>query len=287
MKYTLRLFGNLGHFKKLITGTVIFNILTVIFTLASTYALIPVLSLIFGESEKVYVRPEWITDGQSVYETGGVSGVKEYAMSMYDYCTTSYIDQNGLEWVLFWVCLIGFLMFAFKNISRYFAGLLLSYINIGIEQRLRKRIHDKILALNLSFFSEQRKGDILSRITSDVTEVQWAIFSSLSRSVQDPLMIIGILVSLIIMSPKLTVFIVFLLPFTAYAITRISKSLKEPSEKARRKYGELLSMVEEDLSGLKVIKSYNAEPISEKRFDSAIIRTSLLEYRAAASSPRR
>lgn len=268
MKYTLRLFGNLGHFKKLITGTVIFNILTVIFTLASTYALIPVLSLIFGESEKVYVRPEWITDGQSVYETGGVSGVKEYAMSMYDYYTTSYIDQNGLEWVLFWVCLIGFLMFAFKNISRYFAGLLLSYINIGIEQRLRKRIHDKILALNLSFFSEQRKGDILSRITSDVTEVQWAIFSSLSRSVQDPLMIIGILVSLIIMSPKLTVFIVFLLPFTAYAITRISKSLKEPSEKARRKYGELLSMVEEDLSGLKVIKSYNAEPISEKRFDS-------------------
>ena len=148
MKYTLRLFGNLGHFKKLITGTVIFNILTVIFTLASTYALIPVLSLIFGESEKVYVRPEWITDGQSVYETGGVSGVKEYAMSMYDYYTTSYIDQNGLEWVLFWVCLIGFLMFAFKNISRYFAGLLLSYINIGIEQRLRKRIHDKILALN-------------------------------------------------------------------------------------------------------------------------------------------
>lgn len=116
---------------------------------------------------------------------------------------------------------------------------------------MRKRIHDKILALNLSFFSEQRKGDILSRITSDVTEVQWAIFSSLSRSVQDPLMIIGILVSLIIMSPKLTVFIVFLLPFTAYAITRISKSLKEPSEKARRKYGELLSMVEEDLSDLK------------------------------------
>ena len=268
MKYTLRLFANLGHFKKWISLTVIFNIFTVIFTLASTYALVPVLSLIFGESEKIYDKPQWLIDGVSVWQSGGISGVKEYAMNMYDYYITYFIGESGLVTVLFWVCFMGFLMFALKNVSRYLAGLFLSYINIGIEKRIRRQIHDKILALSLSFFSEQKKGDILSRITSDVTEVQWAIFSSLSRAVQDPLMIVGILISLVIMSPKLTVFIVFLLPFTAFAITRISKSLKEPSAKARTRYGELLSMVEEDLSGLKVIKSYNAAKISKKRFDS-------------------
>ncbi|MDD4820928.1 MAG: ABC transporter ATP-binding protein, partial [Flavobacteriales bacterium] len=268
MKYTLRIFSNLGHFKKWITLTVVFNIFTVIFTLASTYALVPVLSLIFGESDKVYEKPQWVIDGISVWQSGGISGVKEYAMNLYDYYITYFMGENGLIAVLFWVCFMGFLMFAFKNVSRYLAGLFLSYINIGIEQRIRRQVHDKILSLSLSFFSEQKKGDILSRITSDVTEVQWAIFSSLSRAVQDPLMIIGILISLVVMSPKLTVFIVFLLPFTAFAITRIGKSLKEPSAKARTRYGELLSMVEEDLSGLKVIKSYNAAKISKKRFDN-------------------
>ncbi len=268
MKYTLRLFKNLGHFKKLITGTVVFNILTVLFTLLSTYALIPVLSLIFGETEKVHTKPVWSVDGVSVFASDGMNGVKDYLTQAFNYQTTYFIEHNGLEWVLFWVCFIGFSLFVLKNVSRYFAGLFLSYINIGIEQRLRKQIHDKILALNISFFSEQRKGDILSRITSDVTEVQWAVFSSLSRTIQDPLMVIGILISLILLSPKLTVFIVILLPFTAYAITRISKSLKDPSQKARKKYGELLSLVEEDLSGLKVIKSYNASKLSKKRFDS-------------------
>ena len=267
MKYTLRLFKNLGHFKKLIAGTVVFNILTVLFTLLSTYALIPVLSLIFGETEKVYEKPAWIIDGVSVLDSRGAEGVKDYLSQLYNYQVTYWMDHYTLATVLFWVCFTGFMLFVLKNVSRYFAGLFLSYINIGIEQRLRKQIHDKILALNLSFFSEKRKGDLLSRITSDVTEVQWAIFSSLSRTIQDPLMVIGILISLIVLSPNLTVFIVILLPFTAYAITRISKSLKEPSKKARKKYGVLLSLVEEDLSGLKVIKSYNAARLSKKRFD--------------------
>ena len=267
MKYTLRLFKNLGHFKKLIAGTVVFNILTVLFTLLSTYALIPVLSLIFGEAEKVYEKPAWIIDGVSVLDSRGAEGVKDYLTQLYNYQVTYWMDHYTLATVLFWVCFTGFMLFVLKNVSRYFAGLFLSYINIGIEQRLRKQIHDKILALNLSFFSEKRKGDLLSRITSDVTEVQWAIFSSLSRTIQDPLMVIGILISLIVLSPNLTVFIVILLPFTAYAITRISKSLKEPSKKARKKYGVLLSLVEEDLTGLKVIKSYNASRLSKKRFD--------------------
>lgn len=267
MKYTLRLFKNLGHFKKLIAGTVVFNILTVLFTLLSTYALIPVLSLIFGETEKVYEKPAWIIDGVSVLDSRGAEGVKDYLTQLYNYQVTYWMDHYTLATVLFWVCFTGFMLFVLKNVSRYFAGLFLSYINIGIEQRLRKQIHDKILALNLSFFSEKRKGDLLSRITSDVTEVQWAIFSSLSRTIQDPLMAIGILISLIVLSPNLTVFIVILLPFTAYAITRISKSLKEPSKKARKKYGVLLSLVEEDLTGLKVIKSYNASRLSKKRFD--------------------
>ena len=267
MKYTLRLFKNLGHFKKLIAGTVVFNILTVLFTLLSTYVLIPVLSLIFGETEKVYEKPAWIIDGVSVLDSRGAEGVKDYLTQLYNYQVTYWMDHYTLATVLFWVCFTGFMLFVLKNVSRYFAGLFLSYINIGIEQRLRKQIHDKILALNLSFFSEKRKGDLLSRITSDVTEVQWAIFSSLSRTIQDPLMVIGILISLIVLSPNLTVFIVILLPFTAYAITRISKSLKEPSKKARKKYGVLLSLVEEDLTGLKVIKSYNAARLSKKRFD--------------------
>ena len=267
MKYTLRLFKNLGHFKRLVAGTVVFNILTVLFTLLSTYALIPVLSLIFGETEKVYEKPAWIIDGVSVLESQGAEGVKDYLTQLYNYQVTYWMDHYTLATVLFWVCFTGFMLFVLKNVSRYFAGLFLSYINIGIEQRLRKQIHDKILALNLSFFSEKRKGDLLSRITSDVTEVQWAIFSSLSRTIQDPLMVIGILISLILLSPNLMVFIVILLPFTAYAITRISKSLKEPSKKARKKYGVLLSLVEEDLTGLKVIKSYNAARLSKKRFD--------------------
>lgn len=112
MKYFKRLFSNLKEFKGLIATTIFFNILIVIFTLASTYILIPVLSIIFGENEKVYVKPEYVVDGLTAFQTGGIGGIKEYLTELFNYYMTQWMDNHGVFVVMTWVCILGAFFFS-------------------------------------------------------------------------------------------------------------------------------------------------------------------------------
>ncbi len=157
-------------------------------------------------------------------------------------------------------------MFLFKNIFRYLGSILIVFIRNAIEKDLRNDIHFRVLNLPLSFFTEKRKGDIISRLTTDVLEIQWAILSTIRRLVEAPLMIIITLALMVILSPKLTFFVVIMIPITGFIITYIGNFLKKPSEKAKEELGKLLSLIEENISGLAIVKSYVAEDFVQERF---------------------
>lgn len=254
-----RLLGFLTPYKSEITGVFVMNLFYVFFSLGSITMLIPVLSVIFQTNEEVLQPP--------VFE--GLTQLKPYLENLLNYKITQLKADEGIQTVLIYVCSIGSLFFIFKNIFRYFSTFLMSYINNTVERDIRNSVHEKMLHLDISFFSEKRRGDIMARLTNDLTEIQWAILGTLQRLVTQPLMIIGTIIGLVILSPKLTSFIVILLPITAILITRIGKSLKAPSQQARQQLGKLLSMIEENIGGIRVIKSFTAEDQAQERFENS------------------
>ncbi|MBC8266827.1 MAG: ABC transporter ATP-binding protein [Flavobacteriales bacterium] len=233
---------------------IFFNILNILFSLVSITMIIPFLGLLFGTQEKVY-NPQ---------ELGfSASAIKENFYAL----ITNIIDDKGKVEALIFVCVLILVMFFFRNLCRYLALYFLSPIRNGVVCDLRNDLNKKIISLPLSFFTEKRKGDITSRMTTDLVEIEWSIMSSLEMFFKDPLNIIIFLITLIIISPKLTLFVVILFPITGFLIAIIGKSLKKSSEKGQSKMGDLLSIIDENLSGLRIIKAFDAEEMIHKKFE--------------------
>jgi len=190
------------------------------------------------------------------------------------------IEHNDKVQALFYVCLLVGVLFFLKNIFRYLAMFFIAVLRTGIVKDLRGNIYNKMIDLPLSFYSETKKGDMISRITSDVQEIEFSILQSLEMIFREPINIILSLVILITISPQLTLVALFLLPVTALIISRLGKSLKRTSTKAQRQIGILLSNVEETLGGLKIIKGFNAEVSSKNRFFEQNTRYKTLNLRA-------
>ncbi|MBL4709094.1 MAG: ABC transporter ATP-binding protein [Flavobacteriales bacterium] len=233
--------------------SVISNIFSVVFNLLSFLVLIPFLKLLFGKSEPVLEKPEFS------WTAGYISDYISFEM-------TPYIESNGLMGALYYLCIAVAVLFFLKNLSRYLSKYFLATIRSGVVRDIRRDVYGKILELPLSFYSEEKKGDIISRITGDVQEVEWSIMNSLEMLFRDPIAIVLSLVFMISISPELTIFSFILLPISGIIIGRIGKSLKRTSSKLQIKMGELLSNVEETLTGLRIIKSFNAESQSNSRF---------------------
>ena len=176
------------------------------------------------------------------------------------------IKEYGKQDALLMLCVVIAIMFLFKNFFRYMAMYYLAPIRNGVIRDLRNRMYEKVLALPLSYFSEERKGDLIARMTSDVQEVEWSIMTTLEVMFREPFTIILFIGTLIVMSPQLTLFVVILLPLTGLLIGRIGKSLKKNSVIAQSIIGNLLSVIEETLSGLRIIKAFTAERFSTERF---------------------
>ena len=157
-------------------------------------------------------------------------------------------------------------LFFLKNLFRYLAMYFLAVVRNGVVKDIRNDLYLKILILPLSYFNEKRKGDIIARMTTDVQEVEWSIMSSLEMAFRDPITMLTYLVTLFVISPSLTVFVLVLLPLSGLIIGRIGKSLKRTSDKGQFKMGILLSMIEETISGLRIIKAFNAIGFADKRF---------------------
>ncbi len=232
---------------------ILFNILSVFFNLFSLTMVVPFLQILFDKTKLVYEAPPLTLKTESI-------------VANFNYVISRIIIEKGEINALMFISLMVVVLFFLKNLCRYFGMFFLSPVRNGVIMDIRNDIYKRILILPLAFFTEQKKGDIISRITNDVMNIEWSIMSSLEMIFREPLTIIVFLITLIIISPTLTIFVVVLLPVTGFLIAQIGKSLKRTSAKSQKKLGVILSIVEETISGLRIIKAFNAIDTADKKF---------------------
>ncbi|WP_232302826.1 ABC transporter ATP-binding protein [Draconibacterium sediminis] len=234
---------------------IIYNILGALFGTFSFAMLIPALDILFKTKELVTEKVEWALTADSI--TNNIN-----------YYISSFIAKHGEQDSLLLIGLILVIATLFKVGFTYLADFVLIALRNGVVYDIRSLIYKKIIGLPLGYFSEERKGDIMARITSDVQEVENSVANSLGMMIKNPILIIVYLCVMIYMSWSLTLFVFVMLPITGLIIGRIGRSLKRVSTKGQNKLGEILSIIEEDLSGLRIIKSFNAEEKAIGRFQN-------------------
>ena len=256
-------------YRKFTILNILFNILYAIFNVLSVLAFIPVLGILFNTDNTVIKVPLYT----------GIRSVAAYAKESFYYFISQKIENEGAIEVLFFICLLTFSLFLFKNLFRYLASYVLVFLRNGIVKDLRDKLYHKIITLPLAYFSEKKKGDIIARMTIDVQEVEVSFLTSLEAIVREPLTVIISLTMMLILSVKLTLFVFVLLPVSGFIISSISKKLKANSLKAQKETGNFLSFIEETLTGLKIIKGFNAEKVIQEKFN-----TSTTKFRNLMSS---
>ncbi len=231
-----------------------FNILAVIFSLASFAVFIPILNMLFQIQDiPVTAAPLDIFSFESLKDN-------------FNYYAGHLIKLHGPLTTLLYISGIILVLYFLKNFFRYMAMFFLAPIRNGVVRDLRNDMYKKILILPLSYFSEQKKGDIISRMTSDVLEVEWSIMSSLESVFREPIAIVASIAVLFFMSPSLTIFVMVLLPLSGLLIGQIGKSLKRTSDKGQKRMGFILSIIEETIGGLRIIKGFTAINSAERKF---------------------
>jgi subfamily B ATP-binding cassette protein MsbA len=246
-------------YRKFTVLNILFNILYAIFNVLSVLAFIPVLNILFGTEKKVIIKP--------IYQ--GITSIGSYLESSFNYFIYQKIINDGEINVLLFICLLSLSLFFFKNFFRYLASYVITFLRTGIVKDLRDKLYSKIVELPIAYFSEKRKGDIIARMTSDVQEVENSILTSIETIVREPLTVIISITIMLFMSLKLTLFVFILLPVSGFIISSISKKLKANSVKAQKETGNFLSFIEETLTGLRIIKGFNAENVIAKKFNNS------------------
>ncbi len=249
--------------KKYIFGSLFFNILYSVFQIASAGTILPVLGMLFGtiNNDKPLVEP--------VY-SGNMSDYFSYMKDYAYYLVEVNAREHGALTVLAWLCVITAFAFFARNIFRYIGSLMLIYYRVGVAKDLRTSMYQKILTLPVSFFTEQRKGDMMSRMSNDVGDVEGSILGSLVELVNSPFMLISTLITLFYLSPELTFFTLLVLPVMGTLIALIGKSLKKQAHEAQTEMGNIFSIVDETLKSAKVIKIFNADKLLNNRFTASI-----------------
>jgi subfamily B ATP-binding cassette protein MsbA len=233
----------------------VFNLLAVLFSITSFTMLAPFLQLLFGKEKLLLVEPKWTLSGTSVTEH--IKYIISQVIIHYD---------NNKVYALAFICIIILLSVFFKNLFTYLGFRVLSPMRNYVMTKLRSDLFDKILELPIGYFTEQRKGDIISRMSNDANEIEFSVMSTLEGLIREPMTVLIVLATLILLSPQLSLFLFILLPATGFVIGRLSKSLKKQSTDAQERYGLLMSILDETLTGLRIIKAFNAEDLIGKRF---------------------
>lgn len=240
-------------YKLRVSKSILFNLLHALFGSLSIMMLMPILGIIFGSQEDVLEKVPFALDANSIFTN-------------FSYYVTQVKYLYGQSTTLLFIGLIAVVATALKTGFAYLAAYELIYIRNGVVRDIRKKIYLKILSLPLPFFSEERKGDIISRMTGDVQEVEASVMSSLDMLFQSPILIIVYLALMLIMSWELTLFVFILLPIMGFLIGKVGKNLKRHSWEGQTKMGEILALMEETLSGLRIIKAFNAEKKMDWKF---------------------
>ncbi|KAF2081353.1 ABC transporter ATP-binding protein [Flavobacterium sharifuzzamanii] len=228
---------------------IFFNILYALFSTLSFIALIPMLQVLFDKTKENYEKPLYT----------GILDIKEYGENYLSYYITTSKGTHESGYVLSIMVAIIISIFLLKNLADYLAMFFINFLRNGVLKDMRNALYKKTLELPLAFYSEKRKGDVISRISADVNEVQNSFLAILELIVKEPLTIIFTIIAMLVISAKLTLFVFIFIPVSGYIISLIGKQLKKQSTKAQEEQGKFLSTIEETIGGLKVVKGYNAE----------------------------
>ena len=244
-------------YKKYIGWAILLNILSAVFNVFSFTLLIPILDILFktGENNKVYEYMEW-----------GAAGFKDVAINNFYYYVSQMIQDNGPTTALIFLGLFLALMTLFKTSCYFASSAVMIPLRTGVVRDIRIMVYAKVMRLPMGFFSEERKGDIIARMSGDVGEVENSITSSLDMLIKSPIMIILYFITLIATSWKLTLFTVLVLPAMGWLMGKVGRKLKRQSLEAQGKWSDTMSQLEETLGGLRIIKAFIAEDRMINRF---------------------
>ncbi|WP_368340853.1 ABC transporter ATP-binding protein [Parabacteroides goldsteinii] len=266
-------------YKKYMVSNIVFNILSAILNLFSFALIIPILNILFKLNDDVYFYKAWVFDPWT-WESW--KGTPELIKNNFFWFVSDLIEKEGGSFTL--IVLGAFLIIStfLKVGTMYMAFFTMIPIRTGVVRDIRNQINRKITELPLGFFSEERKGDIIARVSGDVNEVETSIMSSLDMLFKNPILIIIYLIGMIVISWQLTVFVLVLLPLAGYVMGQVGKKLKRKSLEGQQQWGGLMSQIEETLGGLRIIKAFNAEKKIQARFESSndrFRRTTIRIYR--------
>ncbi len=236
---------------------IIANVLYALFSTLAMLSLFPMLKVLFEDKKAVELKPTW----------EGLSNAKDYVEDYLNFFITQKAEE-GADVLIYMVVLI-ITMFLLKNFFNYLAMFFITFLRNGVLKDIRNALYKKTVELPLSHYSEKKKGDTIARITGDVLEVQHSFLSILELIVREPLTIIFTIVAMLAISWKLTLFVFIFIPISGFIISRIGKSLKKKSDRVQEEQGLFLSILEETLGGLKIIKGFNAEKKFNQRFQDS------------------
>ena len=247
-------------YKNNVILNIVFNIFYALFSTLGMVSIIPTLKVLFKETEQVTVRPSY----------NGIGYLGKYGEDLLNFYITKLSTERGEEYALLLVVSIVIVIFLLKNIFNYLASFHVTRLRTGVLKDLREKLYQKIIHLPVSYYSDTRKGDVMSRMLGDINEVQNSFFQVLELVVREPLTIVFSIVAMLAISAKLTLFVFIFIPISGLIISRIGKNLKAKSKKAQQETGYFISILDETLGGMKVVKSYNAENLFISKFNTSI-----------------
>lgn len=253
-------------YKRYLVGNILFNILSAILNLFSFALIIPILQILFKIDKGVYTYMPVVVDWAN---WDSVKVLPEIWKNNFFWFVSDLIEREGGSFTLIILGVFLVIMTFLKVASMYLAFYMMIPIRTGVVRDIRNQINRKITQLSLGFFSEERKGDILARVSGDVNEIEASIMSSLDMLFKNPILISIYLIGMILISWQLTLFVFILLPFAGYVMGQVGKKLKRRSLEGQQQWGALMSQIEETLGGLRIIKAFNAEKKIQDRFERA------------------
>ncbi len=253
-------------YKRYLVGNILFNILSAILNLFSFALIIPILQILFKIDKGVYTYMPVVVDWTN---WDSVKALPEIWKNNFFWFVSDLIEREGGSFTLIILGVFLVVMTFLKVASMYLAFYMMIPIRTGVVRDIRNQINRKITQLSLGFFSEERKGDILARVSGDVNEIEASIMSSLDMLFKNPILISIYLIGMILISWQLTLFVFILLPFAGYVMGQVGKKLKRRSLEGQQQWGALMSQIEETLGGLRIIKAFNAEKKIQDRFERA------------------
>ena len=235
---------------------ILFNILYAIFSALAFVSFIPMLDVLFKQTKKVYEMP--------VYS--GIGNIREYAENYFNYYISKQLETDISTTLIIVVSIVIF-FFLMKNVFNYLALFNITFVKNGLLKKLRESLYSKVLVMPIPYFINKKKGDLMSRITADILEIQTSYLSILELMVREPLTILFTLIVMFTISPELTLFVILFIPISGFIISIIGKRLRKDSKEVQQQQSNFLSIIEETISGQKVIKSFLSESFFSRKFD--------------------